>query len=124
MAQSKKNSPHPIDVQVGRRLRQGRVLRGMSQQTLGEEVEHHVTFQQIQKYERGSNRIAVSRLCEFSTALRLPLSYFLPGEEDASALAITPTITKQEAKLLDNFRALPAETQKAIYALVQSMRGS
>lgn len=122
MAQTKKNGPHPIDVQVGRRLRQGRALRNMSQQVLGEEAEHPVTFQQVQKYERGFNRIAISRLWEFATVLQLPLSYFLPSEEDGSIPTAVPLIIKQEAKLLENFRALPAEKQKAIFALMQSMR--
>lgn len=117
MAQPKKTAPHPIDVHVGRRLRDGRTLRNMSQQTLGEEAEYPVTFQQVQKYERGSNRIAISRLWDFATVLRLPLNYFLPGEENGS----TPTITHQEAKMLENFRAMPANTQKAIFALMQSM---
>ena len=113
-----KNNPHRIDIQVGKRLRQGRVLRGMSQQTLGQETEHPVTFQQVQKYERGSNRIAISRLWEFAIVLRLPLSYFLPDEEKIAA----PAITSQEARLLESFRELPADVQKAILALIQSMR--
>jgi len=121
MAQPKKNGPHPIDVQVGRRLRQGRALRNMSQQTLGEEAEHPVTFQQVQKYERGSNRIAISRLWEFAAVLRLPLSYFLPVEENVGTPTIIPIISKQEAKLLENFRLLPTETQQAIFSLMQSM---
>lgn len=120
----KKNIPHPIDVQIGKRLRQGRVLRGMSQQMLGDKVEHPVTFQQIQKYESGFNRIAVSRLYEFSVALKLPFSFFFPDEETENATAIIPAISKQETKLLDGFRTLPAETQKAVFALIQSMRGS
>ncbi|MDX2095981.1 MAG: helix-turn-helix transcriptional regulator [Alphaproteobacteria bacterium] len=117
-----KNDPHPIDVQVGRRLRQGRALRNMSQQALGEEAEHPVTFQQVQKYERGFNRIAISRLWQFAVVLQLPLSYFLPSEKDGNIPATVPLMTKQEAKLLENFRALPAEKKKAIFALMQSMR--
>lgn len=121
MAQQKKTTPHPIDVHVGRRLRDGRALRNMSQQKLGEEAEHSVTFQQIQKYERGSNRIAISRLWDFAAVLQLPLSYFLPSEDNRNLPAVAPAITKLEARLLENFRAIPAETQKAILSLMQSM---
>jgi transcriptional regulator with XRE-family HTH domain len=65
---------HPIDVQVGTRLRQRRALLGMSQEKLGTAV--GLTFQQIQKYERGSNRMGSSRLYEFAKVLDVPVSYF------------------------------------------------
>jgi transcriptional regulator with XRE-family HTH domain len=65
---------HPIDVQVGKRLRQRRALLGMSQEMMGDAV--GVTFQQIQKYERGGNRISASRLYEFTRVLDVPVSYF------------------------------------------------
>ncbi len=65
---------HPVDVHVGARLRQRRTLLGMSQTKLGESVE--LTFQQIQKYERGSNRMGSSRLYEFAKVLDVPISYF------------------------------------------------
>jgi transcriptional regulator with XRE-family HTH domain len=65
---------HPVDVHVGARVRQRRTLLGMSQEKLGQAV--GLTFQQIQKYERGSNRIGSSRLFEFSKVLDVPPSYF------------------------------------------------
>lgn len=65
---------HPVDVHVGLRVRQRRTLLGMSQEKLGESV--GLTFQQIQKYERGANRIGSSRLYEFSKVLDVPVSYF------------------------------------------------
>ncbi|TCS65053.1 helix-turn-helix domain-containing protein [Varunaivibrio sulfuroxidans] len=66
--------PRPVDVHVGARLRQRRTLIGMSQEKLGEAV--GLTFQQIQKYERGANRIGASRLFELSQILDVPVSYF------------------------------------------------
>ncbi len=66
--------PSLIDLHVGRRLRQRRSLLGMSQEYLGESV--GVTFQQIQKYERGSNRIGASRLYQFSIILDISVAYF------------------------------------------------
>ena len=65
---------HPVDVHVGVRVRQRRTLLGMSQEKLGSAV--GLTFQQIQKYERGANRIGASRLYEFSKVLDVPISYF------------------------------------------------
>lgn len=66
--------PHPVDIHVGSRVRQRRTLLGMSQEKLGDSV--GLTFQQIQKYERGANRIGCSRLFEFSKVLDVPVEYF------------------------------------------------
>ena len=65
---------NPVDIHVGSRLRLRRTLQGMSQETLGDSV--GLTFQQIQKYERGANRIGASRLFEFSGILSVPISFF------------------------------------------------
>jgi len=73
--------PNPIDVHVGSRVRLRRTLLGMSQEKLGEAV--NLTFQQIQKYERGANRIGASRMFELSQVLDVPVSFFfddLPDE--------------------------------------------
>src|SRR5271170_3307766 len=78
---------HPVDVHVGARMRQRRTLLGMSQEKLGTAV--GLTFQQIQKYERGSNRIGSSRLFEFSKVLDVPVSYFF-DEMPSNALADRP----------------------------------
>jgi transcriptional regulator with XRE-family HTH domain len=72
--------PDPIDIHVGQKLRQRRMLVGLSQEKLGESV--GLTFQQIQKYERGTNRMGASRVFHFSRVLAVPVSYFF---EDLSA---------------------------------------
>ena len=77
----------PVDVHVGARVRQRRALLGMSQTNLGSAV--GLTFQQIQKYERGSNRIGSSRLFEFSKVLDVPVSFFFE-EMPSNALAGRP----------------------------------
>lgn len=64
----------PVDAHVGSRVRLRRTLLGLSQEGLGEAV--GLTFQQIQKYERGANRIGASRLYQFSRALNVPISFF------------------------------------------------
>ncbi len=78
---------HAVDVHVGTRLRQRRTLLGMSQTKLAGSVD--LTFQQIQKYERGANRMGSSRLFEFSKVLDVPVSYFF-DEMPANAQAGRP----------------------------------
>src|SRR4051812_21275633 len=78
---------HPVDVYVGTRMRQRRTLLAMSQTKVGDAV--GLTFQQIQKYERGSNRIGSSRLYEFAKVLDVPVSYFF-DEMPTNALSDRP----------------------------------
>ncbi len=68
---------HPIDVHVGGRVRMRRMLVGMSQERLGEQL--GLTFQQVQKYEKGTNRIGASRLFEIASILGVPVSFFYEG---------------------------------------------
>ncbi|MGB8275281.1 MAG: helix-turn-helix transcriptional regulator [Alphaproteobacteria bacterium] len=70
---------NPIDVHVGSRLRLRRTLLGMSQEKLAEAI--GLTFQQVQKYERGTNRIGASRLYDISRALGVPVAFFYEGWE-------------------------------------------
>ncbi|MDF1767607.1 helix-turn-helix transcriptional regulator [Maricaulis sp.] len=69
--------PNPIDIHVGSRVRLRRQLLKMSQEKLGDEL--GVTFQQIQKYERGANRVGASRLYRLSRALDVPVQFFFEG---------------------------------------------
>ena len=78
---------HPVDIHVGARLRERRNLVGLSQSKLSESV--GLTFQQIQKYERGTNRISSSRLYEFAKVLAVPVSYFF-DEMPSKALSGRP----------------------------------
>jgi transcriptional regulator with XRE-family HTH domain len=73
-------TPNPVDIHVGSRVRLRRTLLGLSQEKLGEAV--GLTFQQIQKYERGANRIGASRLFEFSRILDVPVSFFFDDMPD------------------------------------------
>ena len=72
--------PNPVDVHVGKRLRLRRTLLGYSQEKLGSLL--GLTFQQVQKYERGTNRIGSSRLYKISSVLDVPVSYFFEGFEE------------------------------------------
>ena len=68
---------HPVDVHVGKRIRQRRWLIGMTQQTLADMV--GIKFQQIQKYETGANRVSASRLWDIGEAMGVPASFFFEG---------------------------------------------
>lgn len=87
MATPLDTTPHFVDIHVGKRLRNKRNICGLSQDSLAEQL--NITFQQIQKYERGANRISASRLFDASQALEEPVSYFfqgLPGQVIGSDL--------------------------------------
>lgn len=91
--------PHPIDIHVGARLRLRRTLLGLSQEKLGEAV--GITFQQLQKYERGANRISASRLYHLAQVLDVPVGFFFedmptgqPAAEGARVVQL-PTETDE-----------------------------
>lgn len=77
--------PHHIDVHVGSRVRLRRMFIGMSQERLGEKM--NLTFQQIQKYEKGTNRIGASRLFQLAEVLKVPVGFFFEGLESMSQRA-------------------------------------
>lgn len=77
-----KKTPNTVDRHVGSRVRMRRILLGMSQEKLGEQLQ--LTFQQIQKYEKGMNRIGASRLQEISRILGVPVEYFFEGAPQLS----------------------------------------
>jgi transcriptional regulator with XRE-family HTH domain len=75
-----KKRPNPVDIHVGSRVRLRRNMIGMSQEKLGEQL--GITFQQVQKYEKGTNRIGASRLQAISTILDVPVSFFFEDAPD------------------------------------------
>ena len=80
-----KKQANPIDAQVGNRLRLRRMMIGMSQERLGELL--GLTFQQVQKYEKGVNRIGAGRLFEVARILGVPIQYFYESVSDQLASA-------------------------------------
>ena len=83
------STPNPIDIHVGKRVRLRRTLLGMSQEKLGEAL--GLTFQQVQKYERGTNRIGSSRLYNLSQILGVPVSFFFDELHPEVAESGAPT---------------------------------
>ncbi len=83
LGSDRESRPSPIDVHVGSRIRLRRTLLGMSQERLGESL--GLTFQQVQKYERGVNRVGASRLFDLSRVLDVPISFFFDDMPDSLA---------------------------------------
>ncbi len=119
-------SPDPIDAHVGARLRLRRMMLGVSQEKLAAQV--GVTFQQIQKYEKGQNRIGASRLLQLSRALSAPVGYFFEGAPGSAADAATaPDVasllaTPEAVQLATAFaQVADAATRRRIVDLVQAL---
>jgi transcriptional regulator with XRE-family HTH domain len=89
----KEGRPSPIDVHVGSRIRLRRTLLGMSQERLGEAL--GLTFQQVQKYERGVNRVGASRLFDLSRVLDVPISFFFDDMPDSLASSLGPPLSRR-----------------------------
>src|SRR5438067_8895554 len=79
-----KKAPNPIDKHVGSRVRMRRMMLSMSQEKLGDAL--GLTFQQVQKYEKGTNRIGASRLQQISLILQVPVAFFFEGVPGPSGL--------------------------------------
>ncbi len=126
MKRKNNSPPHPMDIQVGQRLRAARLLAGFSQSKLGDHV--GLTFQQIQKYEKGMNRIGASRLQQFAQLLNVPAAYFFEQQPDAGMAEICagqqpapgfaePLVTvlrsDQTRDLMEHFDRIQSEAMRA-----------
>ncbi|HVQ82312.1 MAG TPA: helix-turn-helix transcriptional regulator [Pseudolabrys sp.] len=80
-----KKAPNPIDKHVGSRVRMRRMMLGMSQEKLGDAL--GLTFQQVQKYEKGTNRVGASRLQQISEILQVPVSFLFEGGPSGASSA-------------------------------------
>ncbi|WP_459697420.1 helix-turn-helix domain-containing protein [Acidisoma sp. C75] len=142
-------APSPIDVHVGARIREQRTRLGMSQEKLGDAL--NLTFQQIQKYERGVNRVGASRLYDLCRVFDVPADYFFDGlpsfptagaypaygggmpgggaggyalHENQAPLRDEPALLPDAAELLQSFaRVTDPEVRKRVLELVKSLAG-
>ncbi len=130
-----KKQPNPIDIHVGSRVRLRRMMLGMSQEKLGEHL--GITFQQIQKYEKGTNRIGASRLQHIARVLTVPVSFFFedaPGapadgggmQEQESASYVVDFLSSSEGIQLNKafIRIKDAKLRRKVIDLVRAMAGS
>ncbi len=118
--------PHPVDIHVGKKLRARRTVLGMSQEAIGEAV--GITFQQVQKYERGLNRIGSSRLYEFSCLLGVNVSHFFEGlQKSLSEVATEESVSehlnnKEILTLVRAYSGIKAPSlQKKMLSLLKTM---
>ncbi len=103
--------PSPVDVHVGARLRVRRTLLGMSQTTLGDAI--GVAFQQMQKYERGTNRISSSRLFALSRVLDVPVEYFF-DDMSSEVAATSPVVGGGKAKKPPSYELDPMARRETL----------
>jgi transcriptional regulator with XRE-family HTH domain len=130
--------PHPIDVHVGSRVRLRRTLLGMSQEKLGDAI--GLTFQQVQKYERGANRIGASRLYDLSRVLDVPVSFFFDDapvgeaepvsaaggvEEEPAPMELDPMAKRETLELVRAYyRVTDSSVRKRLFELTKSLAHS
>ncbi len=113
--------PRPVDVHVGGRVKAGRTLIGMSQTEIGKHV--GLTFQQIQKYENGMNRITASRLWQFSLILGHPISGFFEGIGEQKR-KVDDLLAKQETlQLVRYWSACDPDVRKHLAAMINAVAG-
>jgi len=127
---SNERKPNPIDIHVGSRVRMRRKLMGVSQEKLAEAL--GLTFQQVQKYERGVNRVSASKLFETSKFLGVEVSYFfdgLAGRDPASGFAESESerytheflMTNEGVELASLFPRLAGKQRRRILELVRTL---
>lgn len=113
-------SPNEVDVTVGRNVRRIRNMIGMSQETLGEKL--GLTFQQVQKYEKGTNRISASKLVAMSQALNCSIGQLFADVDASTNTVPLPTVSIAAMKLASEFDKIASDTQRsAVVKLVQSL---
>jgi transcriptional regulator with XRE-family HTH domain len=132
-------SANPVDIHVGQRMRLRRTLLGLSQMTLAERL--GLTFQQVQKYERGANRIGCSRLFDLSQVLDVPVSYFFddmssevqaqspvavitgtaPATTEGAAVSPGHLTSRETLELVRNYYMIPPKARASVYDLAKTL---
>jgi transcriptional regulator with XRE-family HTH domain len=125
-----KRARDPIDLHVGQRLRLRRTMAGMSQERLGEAI--GVSFQMVQKYERGDCRVGASRLMKIASALSVQVAFFFEGfsgavpmgmsvAEEKKALDDKTLQSKESIELLKAYYALPEAVRKHVLGMIKGL---
>lgn len=120
------SSPHPVDIHVGRRIAEKRLALGYNQSDLGRAL--RLTFQQVQKYEKGTNRVSASKLWLIAQFLKVDLTYFFEGlSGDGSSMDAdspnepTAPPTRQSMEINSLIPRLELPQQRLVLELVRSM---
>ena len=124
-------APNPVDKYVGSRVRMRRIMLGMSQEKLGDAI--GLTFQQVQKYERGANRIGASRLYDLSRVLDVPVSYFFEelgdpapstgvGEPNGEPYQANPMMKRETLELVRAYlRIADPQIKRRLFELAKAL---
>jgi len=130
MAREKIEEPHLVDRHVGRRVQEKRLDLGLTQTALARAV--GVSFQQVQKYEKGSNRVSASKLFEMAEFMKVDIPFFFDGlngaqigvgEEEAPPFDHEHRATKQSVEIARLAPRLPPRNQKLILDMMREMLG-
>jgi len=130
IAAAQRGEPDPVDIHVGGRIRLRRILLGKSQENVATAL--GISFQQLQKYESGANRVSASRLFDIAVILAIPVSYFFEEMPAASiGLKISPApddppprsimTDRKTLDLIRDFHRIPMNQQRCIVDLVRAM---
>ena len=115
------NTPHDVDLFVGGKIKTARTMQGMSQSELADKI--GVSYQQVQKYERGTNRAAPSRLYDIARALSLPIAHFFPKQGGAKGERVARH--RANLELVRNFESIrDAAARTRVYELVKTLAHS
>ena len=125
-----RDGPHPVDRHVGRRVCEKRISLGYNQSDLGRAL--GLTFQQIQKYEKGANRISASKLFDIARFFKVDIGYFFEGlatqpgmaEGDAPAFDHDFPATRYTIEIARLAPSLPTRKQKLVLEMVREMAGA
>ena len=119
--------PHSVDIHVGQRLKARRLFLGLSQTDLAKRVD--ISFQQIQKYETGMNRVSASRLYDIAQSLAVPVAYFFEGVDGADAAHATDApaeglpgdilADKEALELIRSYYAIPENQRRRLFELAR-----
>jgi len=128
MARDQDEEPHPVDRHVGRRVQEKRLGLGLTQTALAKAV--GVSFQQVQKYEKGANRVSASKLFEIAEFMKVDIPFFFEGlggaqpgvaEEATPAFEHDYPMTKQTLEISRLAPRLPLQQQKAVLQMMRAM---
>lgn len=119
-----RDGPDPVDIHIGRRIRLRRMLMDMTQNELGQML--GLSFQQIQKYEHGANRVSASALFRLSCRLDVPITFFFDGLQGVPKPAVSVLdgddgVQRESLEMLRNYQSLPPPLRRQLSALLSTM---